>query len=219
MEVVVSKKMLGFFMCVILSIFINFNQCLSMKELIKNYNKINLEMCTTLTDMGNEDTEKALKSYMPDDLANRLKENLDAAFLSPVVIKQILNDVYVLISAIYKLYNKYVDNDILPKSESLKLLLNDRKIHEIYAKFLTSYISVFNAAKPSLIVGFDSKDYSMMIKTVWPFYSKLWDYPGIYIEIKYFGKTFGILRSLNSLNDEGNQVISLNNKAYNWIKA
>lgn len=214
-----SKKMLGFFMCVILSIFINFNQCLSMKELIKNYNKINLEMCTTLTDMGNEDTEKALKSYMPDDLANRLKENLDAAFLSPVVIKQILNDVYVLISAIYKLYNKYVDNDILPKSESLKLLLNDRKIHEIYAKFLTSYISVFNAAKPSLIVGFDSKDYSMMIKTVWPFYSKLWDYPGIYIEIKYFGKTFGILRSLNSLNDEGNQVISLNNKAYNWIKA
>ena len=91
------------------------------------FDAIDLEICSKLTNMSNDDTEKALKDYMSDDLANELKETLFKNKVSQADISKIISDIYILISNIYKLYNKFIDNDILPKNENFETILTDRK--------------------------------------------------------------------------------------------
>lgn len=182
-----------------------------MKELPRNSNKIDLEICSKMTGMNTEDTEKALKSYMPDDLVNKLKIFLYSHQANQSDADKIISDIYILISNIYKLYNKFIDDDVLPKSENFETVLTDEKNHKVYAEFFKDKISKFAEKKAQFKIECRTDNYALSLKTIWPFCSELWSFPRIYIEIEYNGKKLGISKTMNCMNyDKGYDICLFN---------
>lgn len=131
--------------------------------------------------------------------------------VSQADINKIISDIYILISNIYKLYNKFIDNDILPKNENFETILTDRKKHKVYAEFFKDRISKFAEKKAQFKIECCTGSYTLILKTIWPFCSELWSFPRIYIEIEYNGKKLGISRTINCMNyDKGYDICLFN---------